>query len=168
MIVVIDSNTKSITIHVRAMSSGGVFTGSHRGDFGGNTFITLSLPSSPARRNLPTSTQRIDDAMTAVTVGQYEKALALLPEIGPSHSHEKRQIQIRALDGLERKEELIELLDPPQNVDEAVNVISLLLDSRRFDEATARLSPSLTRLPSTRLLSTGYEDRIAQVALQTR
>ena len=29
-------------------------------------------------------------------------------------------------------------------------------------------SPSLTRLPSTRLLSTGYEDRIAQVALQTR
>ena len=29
-------------------------------------------------------------------------------------------------------------------------------------------NPSLTRLPSTRLLSTGYEDRIAQVALQTR
>ena len=30
------------------------------------------------------------------------------------------------------------------------------------------INPSLTRLPSTRLLSTGYEDRIAQVALQTR
>ena len=33
---------------------------------------------------------------------------------------------------------------------------------------TISTNPSLTRLPSTRLLSTGYEDRIAQVALQTR
>ena len=34
--------------------------------------------------------------------------------------------------------------------------------------ATKNVSPSLTRLPSTRLLSTGYEGRNAQVALQTR
>ena len=36
------------------------------------------------------------------------------------------------------------------------------------DEKYTFGNPSLTRLPSTRLLSTGYEDRIAQVALQTR
>ena len=150
-IVVIDPNRKSITIHVRAMSSGGVFTGSHRDDFGGNTFIKLNLPSSPARRKLPTSTQRLDEAMTAVTVEHYEKALALLPELSPSHSHEKRQIEIRALDGLERRDELIELLDPPQNADEAVKVISLLLDARRFDEAAGRLSAASAFLESSLL-----------------
>ena len=40
----------------------------------------------------------------------------------------------------------------------------------KITEDVGRLeaNPSLTRLPSTRLLSTGYKGRIAQVALQTR
>ena len=139
-IIVIDPNSNSITVHVRAMSSGGVFTGSHRDDFGGKTFIKLNLPFSPSRPKSPTPTQRLDDAMTAVATEQYEKALELLAEINTSHSHEKRQIKIRALDGLGRQEELIELLDPPQSVDEVVRVISLLLDSGRFDEAVVRLN----------------------------
>ena len=114
-IVVIDPNSDSITVHVRAMSSGGVFTGSHRDDFGGKTFIKLNLPISPSRPKPPTSTQRLDAAMKAVATEQYERALELLAEINTSHSHEKRQIKIRALEGLGRQEELIELLDPPQN-----------------------------------------------------
>ena len=139
-IVVIDPNSDSITVHVRAMSSGGVFTGSHRDDFGGKTFIKLNLPISPSRPKPPTSTQRLDAAMKAVATEQYERALELLAEINTSHSHEKRQIKIRALEGLGRQEELIELLDPPQNADEVVRVISLLLDGGRFDEAEVRLN----------------------------
>ena len=139
-IVVIDPASNSITVHVRAMSSGGVFTGSHRDDFGGETFIKLNLPSSPSRPKPPTPTQRLDDAMTAVGTEQYERALELLAEINTSHSHEKRQINIRALEGLGRQEELIELLDPPQSVDEVFRVISLLLDAGQFDEAEIRLN----------------------------
>ncbi len=139
-IVVIDQNSNSITVHVRAMSSGGVFIGSHRDDFGGNTFIKLELPTSPSRSIPPTPTQRLDEAMTAITTKQYSKALELLPEIKSSHSHEKRQIEIKALKGLGRQEELIELLDPPLSADEVVMVISMLLDKSRFDEAVARLN----------------------------
>ena len=138
-IVVIDTNSNSLTVHVRAMSSGGVFTGSHRDDFGGKTFIKLNLPSSPSRPKPPTPTQRLDDAMTSVATGQYEKALELLAEVDTSHAHEVRQIKITALDALARHEELIELLDPPQSVDEVFRVISLLLDAGRFDEAEIRL-----------------------------
>ena len=139
-IVVIEPMQESITIHVRAMSSAGVFTGSHRDDFGGNTFMKLSLVSSPTRPKQATATQRIDDAMTAVSVGQYEKALQLIAGVESSYANQRRQIKIKALEGLGRKDELIELLDPPQTQDEAVKIISLLLDCGRFDDAEAQLS----------------------------
>ena len=127
------------------MSHAGVFTGSHRDDFGGNTFVKLGLLASPSRPKQRTTTQRIDDAMTEVSVGQYEKALQLIAEVEPSHCHDKRLIKIEALEGLGRKDELIELLDPPQGQDEAVKVISLLLDCGRFDDAEARL-PAMSEL----------------------
>ena len=113
-IVVIDPDSNSITVYVRAMSSGGVFTGSHRDDFGGNSYIELNLSPSPSRPKPPTHTQRLNDAMTAVATEQYKRALELLAEINTSHSHEKRQIKIRALDGLGRQEESIELLATPK------------------------------------------------------
>ena len=138
-IVVIDPASESVTVHVRAMSPGGVFSGSHRDDFGGNTFTKLNLPPSPSRPKTSPSTQRLDEALKAVAVRQYEKALELLPEIPCSQSHVKRQIKIKALEGLGRQEALIEFLDPPQTVGEVVQVISLLLDAQRFDEAGERL-----------------------------
>ena len=127
-IVVIDPSNESITVHVRAMSSSGVFSGSHRDDFGGNTSIKLSLPSSPSRPKVATPTRRLDGAMNAVAIGQHEKALEFLSNIDSSHSHAKRQIRLKALDGLGRRDELIELLDPPRSIDEAIQVIALLLD----------------------------------------
>ena len=144
-IVVIEPSKQSITIHVRAMSHAGVFTGSHRDDFGGNTFVKLGLLASPSRPKQRTTTQRIDDAMTEVSVGEYEKALQLIAGIEASHCHEVRLIKIEALDGLDRKEELIELLDPPQGQDEALKIISLLLDCGRYDDAEARL-PAMSAL----------------------
>ena len=139
-IVVIDPQSESITVHVRSMSSGGVFSGSHRDDFGGNTFIKLRLLPSQSRPKATTSTQILDEAMTAVTIKNYEKALELLPEIDSTFSHEKRQIKIEALEGLGRQDELIELLAPPQNVDEVVKAISLLLNAQQFDKATSYLN----------------------------
>ncbi len=138
-IVEIDPDSETVTTHVRAMSPAGVFTGSHRDDFGGNTFITLPLHHSPARPKGPTVTQRLDDAMAAVTLGRNEEALDLLPSSGSDHLHVKRQIQIKALEGLGRHEDLLRLLDPPQSQDEAVKVISLLLECGRFTEASMRL-----------------------------
>ena len=143
-IVNIDLDEESISVHVRAMSPGGIFTGSHRDDFGGNTFMKLSLPRSPSRPKAATSTQQLDDAMTAVTTEQYEKALSLLDCIGPYHVHAKRQIKIRALEGLGRRAELTEFLDPPQDPDEVVRLISLLLEARRFDDATTQLGAAST------------------------
>ena len=139
-IVDIDTDANLITVHVRAMSSGGVFAGSHRDDFGGNTFIKLCLPRSSLSRTVSTPARRRDRAMTAVARGEFERALELAVEIDVSHSYERRQVEIKALEGMKRWGELIELLDPPQNVDEAVMAISLLLDARRFEDASQRLN----------------------------
>ena len=138
-VVVIDPDSSSVMVHVREMSPAGVFTGSHRSDFGGNSFIELELPLSTARPKKATAIQCLDDAMTAVGTGRYEDALGLLPKIGSSYSSKIRQVQIKALEGLQKTEELIKLLDPPQTVDEVVKSISLLLDANRFDDAAKRL-----------------------------
>ena len=138
-LVVIDPDSQSITVHVRGMSHAGVFTGSHREDFGGNTFLKLRLPPSPSRPREATTAQRIDDAMTAIAVENYQKALELVNGVDCSHHHQVRLIVVKALEGLGRRGELIELLDPPQSIDEAVKVISLLLDAGRNDEASAKL-----------------------------
>ena len=138
-VVNIDPNSGFITIHVRAMSHAGVFTGSHRNDFGGNTFIRLDLPLSPSRPRKDTAIRRLDDAMTAVSEGQYEEALDLIAGEDSSNYGTIRLISIKALEGLGRREELIELLAPPQNVDETFRVIKLLGDLGRYDEASSRL-----------------------------
>ena len=138
-VVDIDPESSSVTVHVREMSPAGVFTGSHRSDFGGNSFVKLDLPLSAARPKKTTAIQHLDKAMTAVATGQYEWALELLSKIGPSYSDEKRQVEIQALEGLGQSEELIRLLDLPRTVDEVTKIISLLLDNNRFDEAAAHL-----------------------------
>ena len=132
-IVDIDPRDKKITVHVRAMSTGGIFTGSHRDDFGGETFIELEL--SPSRLKPTTCIQHLDEAMTAIAAKEYEKALSLLAKIGPSYAHRKRKVKIMALEGMGLKEELIQLLDPPEDPDEVVKVVSALCDIGRYDEA---------------------------------
>ena len=138
-IVVIDPDRNSITIHVRGMSPAGVFTGSHRDDFGGNTYTELHLPTLDTRARGSTIIQRLDDAMTAVGDKRYEQALALVADIPSCHLTEARWIEAEALRGLGRHQRLLELLDPPSNVDEAVEVVSLLLDDGQFDHAAAKL-----------------------------
>ena len=139
-IVVIDPDSGSITVHVRAMSPAGVFMGSHRDDFGGRTSMTLTLPRSPARPQRPTDTQLLDEAITATTLGEFQKALELLPKVvDPAHSFKKRQIEVEALEGLGQYDALLELIRPPQSPDEAIRAISLLLEIRRFEEAEAEL-----------------------------
>ena len=76
-LVVIDQDSESIRVHVRAMSTGGIFTGSYRDDFGGNTFLELSLPPLPRRPKPHSAIQRLDEAMTAVAEKRFENALAL-------------------------------------------------------------------------------------------
>ena len=138
-VVSIDPARQSITVHVRAMSNAGVFSGSHRSDFGGNTFVTLSLPCSPSRPRPATITQRIDDAMTAVKKGRYEEALELISGPEFSDSPEARLVKIEVLDALGHLDELIEILDQPRSVDEATRLISLLLQDGRTDEASGKL-----------------------------
>ena len=145
-VVVIDPDKKAITVHVRGMSPAGVFTGSHRDDFGGNTYIELNLPVAPMRARRPTTTQRLDDATRAVAEGRHEEAVTLIADLPSCRSKEKRQIEIEALAGLGRREQLIELLNPPQSVDEAVRAISLLLEAGRFDDAAARLYTGRSRM----------------------
>ena len=136
-LVVIDPDEGSVTVHVRAMSSGGVFTGSHRDDFGGNTSVSLRLPRAPNRLEEPTVAKLLDDAMSAAKEGRFEDALKYLPDtVRNSQSHARRQVEIVAFAGLKRNDKLIELLNPPQSVDEVFMAISLYLQESKFDEAS--------------------------------
>ena len=139
-VIAIDPDDASLTVHVRAMSPGGVFSGMPRADFGGNTFIKLNLPPSPERPLVPSATQLLDEAMTAVRLRQFGRALELLPDLPTAiPSRTRRQIAIEALEGLERCDELLELLRVPETPDEATKAISLLLEVERFDDAAALL-----------------------------
>ena len=84
--------------------------------------------------------------MTALAERRYEEALALIADLPPAQSTEKRRIAIEALRGLGRHRHLVELLNPPQNIDEAVEVVSLLLGARRFDDARERLQTAKSLL----------------------
>jgi hypothetical protein len=134
-LVEIHPETESVTVHVRAMSPAGVFTGSHRDDFGGNTFLTLALRLSPVRGNLASEIRTADEAMEAVALGGFTRALQLADELGPQSAIRKRQIQSEALMGLGRINDLLRVLNPPQTADELIRCISALLNERRFDEA---------------------------------
>ena len=146
-VVVVDTDSESITIHVRGMSPAGVFTGAHRDDFGGRTFISMNLPPARGQAAGPTANQRLDDAMTAVGNKQYEQALALVADVPSCRTMEKRRVEIEALRGLGQTNRLIAALDPPENVREVVELVSLLLDTRRFDEAMTCLQASKPLVP---------------------
>lgn len=151
-VVVLDPHSDSVTTHVRAMSPAGVFTGSPRQDFGGNTFIELRLDLTRGQPTMATPIQRLDDAMTAVANGQFKEALELVSEPIHTHTLEQRQISIEALAGLDRREALIEILSPPGNAEEAARLFSLLLGADRFAEAEVLLG-SIEGLLDTPMLS---------------
>ena len=148
-VVVIDPDKNSITVHVRAMSPAGVFTGSYRDDFGGNTFLTLELPMVSSRLSEPTDLQKLDKAMTAVGKMNYQEALDVIADISTCFANEIRQIEVKALGELGRTEELLQLLDPPRSVEELIQFISILLDAGRMDEAISRLEDNRNMLDNT-------------------
>lgn len=146
-VVVIDPDRRSLTVHVRGMSAGGVFTGSHRDDFGGKTYTELTLPDQRPNVRGFGDRQRLDEAMTAVAQRRFQHALELVAHIPTARSAARRRIQIEALRGLGgQQQRLIKALTPPQNVDEVVELISLLLDATRFDDARNVLQDSSSSL----------------------
>ncbi len=147
-VIVINPDHESITIHVRGMSPAGVFAGAHRDDFGGKTFIELTLPPRRFPSETPTANRRLDDAITAIGNKRYEQALSLLDELPSCQSTERRQIELEALRSLGESAKLIDLLDPPTNVREAVELVKLLLDASRFDDALSRLQRAEFLLPA--------------------
>ena len=138
-VVVLDPHEAEVTVNVRAMSREGVFMGSHRDDFGGNTFVSLPLPRSPARPATPSEVIQLDDAFAAVEGGEYARAMELVEDLGPAHELQKRQIQVEALSGLGQNDEILALLNPPRTIEEVARAVSMLLECRRFDEAEERL-----------------------------
>ncbi len=147
-IIVIDPDNQSVKVHVRGMSPAGVFTGAYRDDFGGATFMTLKLPSARDQVGSPTTKQLLDDAITAVGKKDFGEALALIENLSSCQSAEKRQIEIESQRGIGNKKRLIELFDPPESVSEVVEVVTLLLDENRLEDAKFRLNSSKSLLPA--------------------
>ena len=139
-IVVIDEENHVVRTHIRSMSSAGVFTKSHRDDFGGRDFMELPLHESPVRPKGTTELRKLDDAMAAVQREEHVQALSLLtPSVRASYPIKARQITILALEGSGQMDALVACLDPPQSAEEVMRAVSVLLDMREFDVALERL-----------------------------
>ena len=139
-IVVIDEENHVVRTHIRSMSSAGVFTKSHRDDFGGRDFMELPLHESPVRTRGTAELRKLDDAMAAVQREEYPEALSILtPGVISSFPTEARQITVLALEGSGQTDALISYLDPPQSAEELFRAVSVLLDKKDFDVALERL-----------------------------
>ena len=154
-IIDMDPDEETITIHVRGMSPSGVFTASHRDDFGGDTFKTLKFP----RRRIDTTANsinepigeeivRLDDAFRAIENGRYQDALLMIAEDSGLRIRERRQVLIAAFEGLGRHDDLLAILDRPQNTDESVKLISLLIENEQFEKAETTLQDNLDSIDS--------------------
>lgn len=146
-IVEIDDEDETVTVHVRAMSSSGVFSRSHRDDFSGNPFIRLPLPHR--HHSLYPSHQTIaDQALTALADGRYENALELSSRLGSGHADIRRKVEIAAYEKMEDAEGLARILDPPQNAAEATRLIAQLIKLGQCDEADRCLDSMSDVLPA--------------------
>ena len=97
-IVQINQQDETVTVHVRAMSSSGVFARSHRDDFGGNAYITLPLPPTKGRREVEPlqSTALADDVIAALGERRYDDAIALASRLDDPHANLQRRAKITA------------------------------------------------------------------------
>ena len=134
-VIVIDPNNESITTHVRGMTSAGIFTAAHRDEFGGKSSIELELTLDRNRVGRLGHHVLIDEAITAIGKGKFEDALAIVSRLPIESSVKRREIEIEALRGLGKVDELIRTLNPPKTVTEVAELIHLLLDQRKYDEA---------------------------------
>ena len=158
-IVRIDQQDQTVTVHVRAMSSSGVFARSHRDDFGGNSFITLPLPP-PKRPGITSRTTALaDDVVAALGERRYHDAIDLASRLNDSQAALQRKAKITAFEALEEYENLVTLLDPQQGPGEAAKLMALLIKLRRWDAAEDQLKLLKSTLP--RALHTDFRERIA-------
>lgn len=147
-VVDIDYENHSITVHVRAMSSFGVFAKSYRDDFGGKSYKQIPLPPSRRLAKSPSTAIVLDQAATALAKQQYQEALDLADKIATSLPDQTRQIRVSALEGLGQFREVIGILNAPLNEAEAIKVVSLMLDCRLLSAAEAVLQQCSDWLPS--------------------
>ena len=145
-IVEIDDEQETVTVHVRAMSSSGVFSRSHRDDFGGKSSIVLPLPRSA--RGPDRSQALADEALSALGDRRYEEALELSSRLGSAHTELRRKVEIAAYENMHDAEELVRVLDPPRDVSEATRLIAQLINLGRFDEAARCLDAASRQLPA--------------------
>ena len=160
-IVQINQQDETVTVHVRAMSSSGVFARSHRDDFGGNAFITLPLPPTKGRREVEMlqATALADDVIAALGERRYDDAIALASRLDDSHADLQRRAKITAYEALEEYDNLIAILDPPQRPDEALKLTTLFIKLGRWDAAEDQIKSRISMIP--KALRTDFREKIA-------
>ena len=140
-IVEINERANKVKVNVRAMSASGIFTRSHRDDFGGASFLTLPLPESTGRRRVRSSPSGTiaNKMIEALGEKRYEDVLTLAPQLDESQASLNRTAKIVALNALGQFDVLVKLLDSPRNLDEALRRIAILIELRRWDDAEDQL-----------------------------
>ena len=125
-----------ITVHVRQMTAGGLFSSSPRMEFGGNSYLILALPVSLARPGIPTRAALLDGAIDAIQGREFARAIQLVDKAGDPTDKASRSIRLEALEGLENWDEILELIgEGPRSADELALVVTILLERQELERA---------------------------------
>jgi AcrR family transcriptional regulator len=98
-------------------------------------YLACMEPAAEELREAVTGAVAEAEAALRRWTGDYEQAVALAADLEPACARQQRQVLAQAYDKLGRQAELISLLSPPRTVNELVQLVSLLIDQKRFDEA---------------------------------
>ena len=134
---------KSVTIHVRQMSGGGLFARANKMEFGGNPYLTLELPVALSRPTNPGSVSRlVDEAIAEIAKGGHERAIDLLDRAERRGATDDltRIPRLESYVGCGNTDAVVELIGgDPRSADEVAQLVAALVTAERYDEAQATI-----------------------------
>jgi len=147
-LVVIEDDLLRARVHVREIGEGEQFSRKSNGIFS-QGFVELSWQANTNVMGIKTDAreenirQTILEAEDALKTGYARKAIELLQDIELSSASHARRIVIEAALKLEDWTLLVTTLTHPQSIEEAILLVSALIQTNNIDRATATLNSNL-------------------------
>jgi hypothetical protein len=140
-VIQIADDFHSARVHVREMVTGTVFAPARRSEFGLNTYVDLEweAPPGPLGEGPDDEQARLIAADRALGEGHPERVPGILGQTPPIAGSYARRLLAKALEKLERWEDLAILLTPPASNEEFAQGARALVEAGKPDEAHAFL-----------------------------
>jgi 3',5'-cyclic AMP phosphodiesterase CpdA len=140
-VIEINDDFQSARVHVREVVTGTVFAPARRSEFGLNTYVDLKWepPAGPLGGGTGDEEARLISADRALGEGHPEQVPEILADTVPAAGTYARRLLAKALEAMERWEDLAALFAQPSSSDELFQGANALVEAGTPDEARAFL-----------------------------